>query len=80
MHPSSSLAELNAAAVPDDEIDKITWSNAARFFRFDPFQHLSRESATVGGLRASASDVDTSTRSRKDWAELYVAKASSTAG
>jgi predicted TIM-barrel fold metal-dependent hydrolase len=75
--PEFVLDELNAADVPDDEIDKITWSNACRFFRFDPFTHVAKERASVGALRALATNVDTSIRSRKGWAELFSARAAS---
>ena len=45
--------------VPDGEIDKITHLNAMRNFSYDPFSHIPREQATVGALRAQATDVDT---------------------
>jgi predicted TIM-barrel fold metal-dependent hydrolase len=35
-------------------IDKITHTNAMRFFRFDPFKIHKRDSLTVGALRAAA--------------------------
>ena len=31
-----------AAAVPDDELAKISWENACRWYHFDPFEHRSR--------------------------------------
>ena len=40
--------------LPDDEIDKITWENACRLYKFDPFEHRTREECTVGALRAQA--------------------------
>jgi predicted TIM-barrel fold metal-dependent hydrolase len=43
---------------PQDEIEKISWGNAARFLNFDPFAHTSRAAATVGALRAKAGHVD----------------------
>ncbi len=43
----------------DDEIDAITHRNAMRNFAFDPFAHVPKEQATVGALRARATDVDT---------------------
>lgn len=46
-------------AVPDDEIRKMTHENAMRLFTFDPFTHIPKEEATVGALRARATDVDT---------------------
>ncbi len=32
----------------DEEIEKVTWQNAARWYQFDPFEHRTREQATVG--------------------------------
>ena len=52
-----------SAGVPDDEIHKITWENACRFYNFDPFAHRSREQSTVGALRAEATDVDITLKS-----------------
>jgi predicted TIM-barrel fold metal-dependent hydrolase len=52
-----------AADVPDDELHKITWENAARWYSFDPFAHRTREQCTVGALRAEAPDHDVSIRS-----------------
>ncbi|MCU1644403.1 MAG: putative amidohydrolase [Nocardia sp.] len=69
--PEFVLQELQAADASDADIDKITWQNACRFLNFDPFAHLPKDQATVGGLRAIARDVDVSTRSRKEYAELY---------
>jgi hypothetical protein len=46
--------------LPDEEINKITHLNAMRNYSFDPFAHVPREEATVGALRAQATDVDTS--------------------
>jgi predicted TIM-barrel fold metal-dependent hydrolase len=44
--------------VPDDEIDKITYQNACRHFRYDPFSTRAKDECTVGALRAGAGDVD----------------------
>jgi predicted TIM-barrel fold metal-dependent hydrolase len=71
--PEFVLAELEAAGANDSEINKITWENASRFLNWDPFQHIPREQATVGALRALAKDVDTSTKSRKEYAKQYAA-------
>jgi len=49
--------------VSDGEIDAITWRNAIRHFRYDPFAHRPKEKCTVGALRAEALDVDTRPRS-----------------
>jgi hypothetical protein len=48
--------------VPDDEVAKITHTNAMRAFSYDPFTHVPAEQATVGALRALATDVDVSER------------------
>ncbi|MGX1809163.1 amidohydrolase family protein [Nocardia sp. NPDC055321] len=50
--------------VPDDEIDKMTHLNSMRWYNFDPFQHVPREQATVGALRAAAAGHDVSIKSR----------------
>ena len=57
-----SLAEA-LTGVPDDEAAKITYQNALRIFSFDPFAHITKEQATVGALRAQATDVDLRYRS-----------------
>jgi hypothetical protein len=49
--------------VPDDEIHKITWENACRFYNFEPFAHRDRAQCTVGALRAEATDVDITLKS-----------------
>ncbi|HLX87386.1 MAG TPA: amidohydrolase family protein, partial [Acidimicrobiales bacterium] len=46
------------AGVPADEVAKITYENALRHYRFDPFAHRPKEQCTVGALRAGAADVD----------------------
>jgi predicted TIM-barrel fold metal-dependent hydrolase len=66
--------ELLRAGADDSDINKITWENAARFFNYDPFQHVSKADATVGALRATATDVDVSIRSRAEFAQLYAEK------
>lgn len=45
--------------VSSEEINKITHLNAMRNFSYDPFALIPREQATVGALRAQATDVDT---------------------
>ncbi|RDI45048.1 amidohydrolase family protein [Nocardia mexicana] len=74
--PEFVLEELEAAGADDSDIDKITWQNACRFLDWDPFAHIPKEQATVGALREQAKDVDTSTTSRKQYAEAYAARAS----
>ncbi len=53
----------SARGVPDDEIDKITYQNALRHFRFDPFKHRPKDTCTVGAMRSEATDVDVAPRS-----------------
>jgi predicted TIM-barrel fold metal-dependent hydrolase len=52
-----------AADVPDDELARITYENACRWYSFDPFAHRAKERATVGALRAEAPSHDVSIRS-----------------
>ena len=61
----------------DEMINKITWENACRFFRFDPFAHRARSESTVGALRALNPEVDISTTSRHDYRERYEARTGS---
>jgi predicted TIM-barrel fold metal-dependent hydrolase len=72
--PEVVLGELHDAACTDAEIDKITWQNTCRFFDYEPFAHIPRAEATVSALRAQSPDVDTSTRTRAEWRELYEAR------
>jgi predicted TIM-barrel fold metal-dependent hydrolase len=65
--PEHAWGELTEAGCTPEEIDKITFENACRFFDWDPFAHTPREQATVGALRALATDVDTTRMSRADW-------------
>ncbi|TQS46008.1 amidohydrolase family protein [Cryptosporangium phraense] len=71
--PEFVLNEMNNAGVNDDEINMITWQNSARFFGWDPFKHISASDATVGALRATATDVDVTIRPRAEWKKLYEA-------
>jgi predicted TIM-barrel fold metal-dependent hydrolase len=50
--------------VPDEDINKMTYENAMRWYSFDPFKHVPREQATVGALRKQAEGHDISIRSR----------------
>ncbi|MGV0605849.1 amidohydrolase, partial [Mycolicibacterium sp. XJ1904] len=43
-----------------DEINKMTYQNAMRWYHWDPFTHISREQATVGALREAAEGHDVS--------------------
>ncbi len=48
--------------MPDDEINKMTYQNAMRWYHWDPFSHITREQATVGALRKAAEGHDVSIR------------------
>ena len=52
-----------AADVPAEELDKITYQNAMRWYSFDPYTHITPEQATVGALRKAAEGHDVSIRS-----------------
>jgi predicted TIM-barrel fold metal-dependent hydrolase len=69
--PEFLLGELNAAGCSDEEIDKITWQNSARFLDYSPFDVIAKENATVGALRALSPDVDETIRSRSEWRARY---------
>jgi predicted TIM-barrel fold metal-dependent hydrolase len=77
--PEMLMAEFEAAGVSDDVINLITWENACRFYDWDPFLHTPKDQATVGALRALAADVDTSTTTKAQYRERYMA-ASGSAG
>jgi len=57
--PEQLHSEFSGADLTDAEINAMTYENAMRFFRYDPFQHIPRENATVGALRAAAVGVNT---------------------
>ncbi|MFP6663875.1 MAG: amidohydrolase family protein [Deltaproteobacteria bacterium] len=71
--PEELWESIELAECSDAEINRITHENASRWLRFDPFRHIPRAQATVGALRALATDVDLRTRSRKEYAADYVA-------
>jgi predicted TIM-barrel fold metal-dependent hydrolase len=71
--PECVLKEFDDVGLSDEAIHKITWENAARFYRFDPFAHVSKEEATVGALRKRAKGHDTSETSRAVYKERYAA-------
>ena len=45
--------------LPEEDIARITHRNAMVNFGYDPFALIPPEQATVGALRAQATDVDT---------------------
>jgi predicted TIM-barrel fold metal-dependent hydrolase len=65
--PEFAMKELQDAGCTDEEIHKITWENACRFFSWDPFKHTPKEQTTVGALRSLATDVDTTRMPRQEW-------------
>jgi predicted TIM-barrel fold metal-dependent hydrolase len=58
--PEELWEVLTENNVPDDEINKMTYQNAMRWYSFDPFTHIAREQATVGALRKAAEGHDVS--------------------
>jgi hypothetical protein len=53
----------SARDVPDDELYKISYENACRWYSFDPFSARTRRTCTVGALRHEAIGHDVSIRS-----------------
>jgi predicted TIM-barrel fold metal-dependent hydrolase len=51
---------LSDNGVPDDEVAKMTYQNAMRWYHWDPFTHISKDQATVGALRKVAENHDVS--------------------
>ena len=56
--PEQLSEVLEANSVPDDEINKMTFENAMRWYHWDPFSHITQEQATVGALRKAAEGHD----------------------
>jgi predicted TIM-barrel fold metal-dependent hydrolase len=69
--PEKLMGELNGANCTDAEINMITHENAIRFFDWDPFQHVSKQDATVGALRALAKDVDVTPTTKAEYKRRY---------
>jgi hypothetical protein len=65
--PELAWSEFEAAGCTPEEIHKITWENACRFFDWDPFEHTPKDQATVGALRALAHDVDVTRIPKEEW-------------
>jgi len=57
--PEQLMEEFAATDLRDDEINALTYENAMREFRYEPFSIRPRERCTVGALRAEAIGVDT---------------------
>jgi predicted TIM-barrel fold metal-dependent hydrolase len=58
--PEELWEVLSANSVPDDEIKKMSYQNAMRWYSFDPFSHITEAQATVGSLRKAAEGHDVS--------------------
>jgi predicted TIM-barrel fold metal-dependent hydrolase len=71
--PEELWEHIVAAKCTDEEIDKITYKNAATFFGLDVFKHVAKQDATVGALRARAADVDLRIRSKAEYRKDYEA-------
>jgi predicted TIM-barrel fold metal-dependent hydrolase len=56
--PEQLHAQLEGCS--DDEIEAITWKNAARIYQFDTVEKWGRERCTVSALRDRISDLDLS--------------------
>ncbi len=56
--PEQLAAQLEGCS--DDEVEAITWRNAARAFHFDGVERLGRDACTVRALRAGLDAVDLS--------------------
>jgi len=61
--PEEFAAVCHKYDVPDGDINKMSHENAMRWYHFDPFSKRSRESCTVGALRAEVAGHDISVRS-----------------
>jgi predicted TIM-barrel fold metal-dependent hydrolase len=71
--PEVFMKDFGDASLSDEEIEKVTWQNAARFYGYDPFAKIPREQLTVGALRAQAKDVDVSTTTKEEYRARYEA-------
>jgi len=71
--PEELWEHFEEARCSEAEIAKITWENAARWLRWEPFRHVPKAQATVGALRARAKDVDLRTRSKAEYRADYEA-------
>jgi predicted TIM-barrel fold metal-dependent hydrolase len=60
--PEELWEVLSANNVPDDEINKMAYQNAMRWYSFDPFSHITEAQASVGALRKAAEGHDVSIR------------------
>jgi predicted TIM-barrel fold metal-dependent hydrolase len=65
--PEFAWKEFQDAGCRPEEIHKMTWENATKFFDWDPFKHTPKDQTTVGALRALAKDVDVTRMSKNEW-------------
>jgi predicted TIM-barrel fold metal-dependent hydrolase len=73
--PETLMDTFDRTGVTDrGEIDKISHENALRWYGYDPFSVIPKDQATVGALRALATDVHTGTRTRAEFRDLYAAR------
>jgi predicted TIM-barrel fold metal-dependent hydrolase len=72
--PEELWEHFELAKCNDAEIAKVTWENAARWLRWEPFRHVPKAQASVGALRARAKDVDLRTRSKAEYRAAYEAE------
>jgi predicted TIM-barrel fold metal-dependent hydrolase len=61
--PEELVRVADRYAVPRDDLDKITYRNAMRWYSYDAFAHTPEVEATVGALRARAAGHDVTVRS-----------------
>ena len=61
--PEELERDLGAAGLRDSDVENVTHATAMRWFDYDPFAHVPRESATVGALRRRAEGHDIAVRS-----------------
>lgn len=62
--PELFWKEFQNANLTPEEINKISYENACRWFNFDPFSTRPKEKATVGALREEVAGHDVSIRPR----------------
>ena len=70
--PEELWEVLSENSVPDDEIKKMSYENAMRWYSFDPFSHITPAQATVGSLRKAAEGHDVSIRALSQTQGLQV--------
>ena len=71
--PEVFFGDFQDAGVSDEEIERMTWQNAAEFYNWDPFAHQPREELTVGALREQAQHVDLSTTTKETYRARFEA-------